>query len=57
MNALSLDWDHIPVSFEDLADLIQRVERGELKLQTAKSVLGEMIRKGITAAQIIAIRD
>jgi aspartyl-tRNA(Asn)/glutamyl-tRNA(Gln) amidotransferase subunit B len=48
-----LDWDHVPVSFENLADLIQRVERGEVNLQTAKSVLGEMIRKRITAAQII----
>ena len=53
MNALTLDWDHVPVRVEDLADLIQRVERGELNLQTAKSVLSEMIRKGITAAQII----
>ncbi len=54
MNALTLDWDHVPVSFENLADLIQRVERGELNLQTAKSVLSEMIRKGISAARIIA---
>ena len=53
MNALTLDWDHVPVSFENLADLIQRVERGELNMQTAKSVLGEMIRKGKTAARII----
>ncbi len=53
MNILTLDWDHVPVAVEDLADLIQRVERGELNLQTGKSVLGEMIRKGITAAQII----
>jgi len=53
MNALAQDWNHIPVSFNDLADLIQRVERGELNLQTAKSVLGEMISKRKTAAQII----
>jgi aspartyl-tRNA(Asn)/glutamyl-tRNA(Gln) amidotransferase subunit B len=53
MNASTLDWDHIPVSFENLADLIQRVERGEINLQTAKSVLGEMIRKGLNAARII----
>jgi aspartyl-tRNA(Asn)/glutamyl-tRNA(Gln) amidotransferase subunit B len=53
MKALTLDWDHVPVSFENLADLIQRVERGEVNLQIAKSVLGEMIRKGKTAARII----
>jgi len=53
MNMAALDWDHVPISSGDLSDLIHRVERGELNLQTAKSVFSEMVKTGKTASQII----
>ncbi len=53
MNARSLDWDAIPVSAVNLAGLISRVEQGELNLQTAKTVFGEMFATGRNADQII----
>jgi aspartyl-tRNA(Asn)/glutamyl-tRNA(Gln) amidotransferase subunit B len=54
MNARSLGWDAIPVSAADLASLISRVEKGELNLQTAKTVFGEMFATGKNADQIIS---
>ena len=53
MNASSLDWSAIPVSAVNLADLISRVEKGELNLQTAKTVFGEMFVSGRDPDRII----
>lgn len=54
MNAKGLNWDSIPVSANELAGLITRVDRGELNLQTAKTVLSEMITSGKKADVIVA---
>ena len=53
MNASSLDWSAIPVTAANLADLISRVEKGELNLQTAKTVFGEMFITGRDPDRII----
>jgi aspartyl-tRNA(Asn)/glutamyl-tRNA(Gln) amidotransferase subunit B len=53
MNARLLDWNHIPVTAEHLADLIRRVTNGEINLQTAKTTFGEMVETGKTSETII----
>lgn len=53
MNSRGLNWDAIPIKAAELAGLISGVERGELNLQTAKTVLTEMITTGKTANAII----
>ncbi len=53
MNERTLSWDAIPVTPENLAELISRVYRGELNLQTARMILSEMIETGKDARQIV----
>jgi aspartyl-tRNA(Asn)/glutamyl-tRNA(Gln) amidotransferase subunit B len=53
MNERTLSWDAIPVTPENLADLISRVNRGELNLQTARMILSEIIETGKDAGLIV----
>ncbi len=46
----------IKVSPTEFAELLQLVTRGEINLSTAKTVLGEMLRSGYTAGQIVTER-
>ena len=54
LNARSMDWDALPVTPENLAGLISRVQAGDLNLQTARMVFSEMIETGKDAGQVVA---
>lgn len=48
--------EQIKVSPIEFAELLQLITQGEINLTTAKMVLGEMLRSGYTAGQIVAER-
>jgi len=56
LNASGQRIDEVKVPPEGLADLLERVARGEINVPTAKAVLTEMLSSGRTAAGVIEAR-